>query len=457
VHDLALGLDNVGAAERALLRHPEALRALPVRACRADDLRDDITRPLNDDVVPLADLLAVDVLLVVESRARNRDASNLHRLEHRPRVERPGASDPDEDLVEPGHCCHRRPLVGARPAGPLVERAETFLLREGVDLDDEPVDLVVELDATLLPVAAGLRHRLDGVVQLGVGVGAEAVLAKPQERVPVPLGREAVSPPQAVDPDGERAVGRDRGVLLAQRPCRSVARVRRRLLPLRDEPAVELVEAGQRQVHLSTSLEDGRRHLALPELHAHRDRLDRLQVHRHVLAAEPVTPRRAAHENAALVEKVDGETVDLRLGDVADLVGAEALDDIRVPLLERLVGRDLLQRAHRRRVLDLRELVRGRRADTLRRAIRRLQVRMLALEGEQLFPKPVELGVRDLRCVEDVVAVQVVVDDLAQLVHARRVRLRGHRGAHPANGRPCPRPRRAGGRRDGSCPRRPRR
>ena len=46
---------------------------------------------------------------------------------------------------------HRRPLEGTRPAGPLVERAETPLLVDRVDLDHDPVDLVVELDPPASP------------------------------------------------------------------------------------------------------------------------------------------------------------------------------------------------------------------------------------------------------------------------------------------------------------------
>ena len=64
--------------------------------------------------------------------------------EDRPRVQRPGAPDADRDLVEPRHRGHRRPLERARPARPLVQRAEAALLVERVDLDHDAVDLVVE-------------------------------------------------------------------------------------------------------------------------------------------------------------------------------------------------------------------------------------------------------------------------------------------------------------------------
>ena len=43
----------------------------------ADDLRDDVSGALHDHVVAFADLLAVDVLFVVQRRARDRDAADL--------------------------------------------------------------------------------------------------------------------------------------------------------------------------------------------------------------------------------------------------------------------------------------------------------------------------------------------------------------------------------------------
>ena len=61
-------------------RHPERLRAATVLAGRPDDLRDHVAGALHDHVVALADLLAVDVLLVVQRRARDGDAADLDRL-----------------------------------------------------------------------------------------------------------------------------------------------------------------------------------------------------------------------------------------------------------------------------------------------------------------------------------------------------------------------------------------
>ena len=173
------------AAERALLRHLEGPRTAAMLARRADDLRDDVAGALDDHVVALADVLAVDVLLVVQRRARDGDAADLDRLEHGPRVERARAADANLDLVQPRRRRHRRPLECAREARTLVQRAELALLRDRVDLDHDAVDLVVELAAPPLPLGAAPRHLLDRLEPLGEGIRAEAVLAQPLQRVPV--------------------------------------------------------------------------------------------------------------------------------------------------------------------------------------------------------------------------------------------------------------------------------
>src|SRR5581483_9201916 len=99
--------------------------------------------------------------------------------------------------------------------------------------DHDPVDLVVELLPLPLPDAAGLGDGVDRLEALRERVDAEAVAVEPAQRLPV-RRRLALAGADAVRPDRERAAGRDRRVLLAQRPGGRVARVRRRLLLLGD-------------------------------------------------------------------------------------------------------------------------------------------------------------------------------------------------------------------------------
>ena len=179
MHRLAFRLHDLGATKWAICRHFEGLRPSRMRWHRADHLRDDVAGALDDHGVALANVLAVDVLLVVQRRLRHRHAADLDGLELRPRVERSGSPDADVNLLELRLRGHRRPLVGARPSRTLVQRAEPPLLLERVDLDHDPVDLVVELDPLPFPGAARFRDGRDRLVTLGERIRAEAVLAKP--------------------------------------------------------------------------------------------------------------------------------------------------------------------------------------------------------------------------------------------------------------------------------------
>ena len=288
---------------------------------------------------------------------------------------------------------------------------------ERVDLDHDPVDLVVELDSLPLPLRAPGGDLLDGPEPLGVRVRAEAALAKPFQELPLALEPNAVAVARAVDPDRERPLGRDLGVLLAQRSGGRVSRVRSSLLALGHQPLVEGIEARERHVDLAADFEH-RRRIVAPE--AQGDRRDRAEVWCHVLALAPVASGRAAREHACLVHERDRGAVDLRLDDPGDLLrrDIEPLADVLRPLLQGLIGGHLLERAHRREVLGLLKLLGRWRSDTVRRRARVVELGVLGLQPLQLVVQPVVLGVRDLWVVEDVVAVEVVVELLAQLLDA---------------------------------------
>ena len=82
---LALGLDDLDATERTVRRHLPGHRAGPVLSRRADDLRDHIAGPLNDHEITFTDVLAVDVLLVVQRCGRYGHAADLRPARARPR------------------------------------------------------------------------------------------------------------------------------------------------------------------------------------------------------------------------------------------------------------------------------------------------------------------------------------------------------------------------------------
>ena len=91
-----------------------------------------------------------------------------------------------------------------------MERAESPLLVDRVDLADDAVDLVIELDPPLLPLGAHARDVLDRLVPLGEGIRAEAAGPQPLERLPLALEFDPLVRSETVDPDREIALGRGR-------------------------------------------------------------------------------------------------------------------------------------------------------------------------------------------------------------------------------------------------------
>ena len=218
---------------------------------------------------------------------------------------------------------------------------------------------------------------------------------------------------------------------------RGVTRVRCKLLRRPGEALVQLAEAAEREVDLAAHLDHSG---GASPVEAQRDRLDRADVARYVLSLDAVAARRATREHAVLVREVDGEPVDLRLEEIGDgLVCCEPLADIGVPFPHRLVGRDLLERAHRLEVPHLLETVRQP-AHPERGRVGSDELRVRLLERDELVVEGVVCRVLHDRRVIDVVGDERAAEDLAQLGGAL---LRGCQGApRPVRrSRPAPPPR----------------
>ena len=88
------------AADRALGRHLEdLLLARALAQHRPDDLRDDLAGALDDHGVADADVLAPDVVLVVQRRQLHRGVRDDDRLEHGEGVQAARAADVDLDVA----------------------------------------------------------------------------------------------------------------------------------------------------------------------------------------------------------------------------------------------------------------------------------------------------------------------------------------------------------------------
>ncbi len=157
-----------------------------------------------------------------------------------------------------------------------------------------------------------------------------------------------------------------------------------------------------------------------------RNRADRPHVGGHVLAVAAVAARRAAHEAAVLVGERDAQPVDLELRDVRDrlVAGTRALPHPLVERAELLDVVGVVEAEHRDEVVDLVEAVDRAAGDALRRRIGGDQLGMIRFEPLELVQQRVELLVRDLGVVVDVVALFVVPNQIAEFAQADVARFR---------------------------------
>ncbi len=95
--------------------------------------------------------------------------------------QRPGAADVDLDLLQLRGDLLRRELVGGRPAWRAGHEAERCLVRERVDLDDDPIGLVVEIAARIGPLVDVGDHVLDPLDAPNVRIDREPETAKQVE------------------------------------------------------------------------------------------------------------------------------------------------------------------------------------------------------------------------------------------------------------------------------------
>ena len=297
-----------------------------------------------------------------------------------------------------------RVLEGDGPPRRARGGAEPALHRDLVDLDDDPVDLVLDVVAVLPRVRDEGVDLLDRVDDPEVGGDRHA--PRPERGVGLALPRqvEPLALADAVDEHAELTTRGDARVLLPQRSGRRVARVGVGRLARLDQLRVELTERLDREVDLAAHLDEvghrvrrGRRELG-------RDAAHRAHVERDVLARAAVAAGQRTGEAPLLVEEVDGQPVDLQLAQVVQLGTARVTRDPRVPL-EHLLGRErVVETEHPLEVVDRGEVGgEDRAADLLGGAVGGAQARVGVLERVEPAHQQVVLAVADRRGVAHVV------------------------------------------------------
>ena len=424
VSDLAILVDHGAAAHGADLGHVPVDRiGRTLVEHRAHDLGNHVARLVHDDSVALAHVFAADLVNVVQRGARDGGAGDRHRIELGDRREHTGAAHLDANLAQDGLLFLGRELKGNGPARRAGGKAQVELLLEAVHLYDHAVDVVIQVTAVLERLGTELVDLGRRGATSHVGVDAKAGTAQPIQKLALAVDVQRVGIGDGVDKGGQVTARRDLGVLLAQAAGGSVARVGEGVATLGIGLFIQTNKAALRHVDLAAYL-DGTlavgAHMSerrLGQVHGHI--LDGTDVERHVLARGAIAARGRAHEGAVLVGKRHAQTVNLKLTGIGDAAGAERILGALEPRVELVQIHGIVHGIHACHVRDRRKLLAHVAAHALGIAVGRHQIGIGRLDFLQLNEHFVEGGVRDLGCVEHVVAIGVVIELVAQLGRAR--------------------------------------
>ncbi len=256
-------------------------------------LWDHLAGPADDDPIPDADVLAPDLVLVVEGGPGDGGSGDLHRLEDGYRGQSPGPSHLDHDVQDAGGGLLGGEFVGDGPPRRPGNLAEDFPLGKIVDLHHHPVRLIGELMAhgQKLPIE-GL-HFLQGLAQPPKGVHREAEFGEGGEELHLGADLDPLGSAHGVEEDFEGAGGGDVWVKLPEASGGGVAGVGEEGLASPLPLLVELAEGLLLHVHLAPGLQKFW-HLPVQGEKAEGHLFDRAEVAGDVLP-HPAIPAGRAH------------------------------------------------------------------------------------------------------------------------------------------------------------------
>ena len=416
VHGVPFYFDDGGVAVLAAFRHPK-LRPpfLSGNRHRPDDIGNDIAGPLNDHQIADPNILAVNVLLIVQRGVLHRSPADHHRLQNRLRVQAAGAPHADDDVPQPGCGPFRRKLVGNGPARFPPGKAQRVLLRDAVHLDHQPVGFITPLVPPRQHFIIVGADFINGVKDAILRIDLKPPAIQRGQGVPV-TGRQRliVCIVEAVRPDFHIAAAGHFRVQLADGAGAGVAGVGVEGLAVAFPFLVQFSETRQGQIDFAPRLQAGRR----PRRQRVGNAGHRPQVVGNILARMPVAPRGAQNQPSVGIHQPHRQPVNLKLRHHAKRPPVQQVGHPAMPRFQSFPVKGVAQAQHRRRMLNLRKSVGGAAAHPLGRRIGDAAFRVIRFQGAQFRHQVVILAVADDGGVLVVVLRVVEPDFVAQLAGA---------------------------------------
>ena len=220
-----------------------------------------LPRFLDNHRIAHPDILATNLVLVVQSGARDSATAQVHRLQIGDGRHYTSASDLEQYCAQDGLGLFGDELVGAGPTGSSGSKPSFFSQRNLVELNHCPIGLKTEVIAHTVQLV-NCRHDLLGVPAQPREVwDTKAQTLQPTQQGLLRGGAIFWRGTNAIEHDFQRAFCHNLWVQQLQRTSSSVARIRKRSFPRSKHLLTGARKACQRHINFATHFHLSRRSL----------------------------------------------------------------------------------------------------------------------------------------------------------------------------------------------------